>query len=71
MVCRDLKGMAKIATGILIFRKTKCTDWTSDLDDGLNAWIQQYTTWAETAKIALEEASSTKSVTNHFSSIDN
>ncbi|KAF8237583.1 chondroitin AC/alginate lyase [Tricholoma matsutake] len=55
----DLKSMAKIATGILIFRKSKCTDWTPDIDNQMNVWIQQYTTWLETANIALEEAFST------------
>jgi len=52
----DFKAMAKIATGILIFRKSNCTDWTPDIDSQMIAWIQQYTTWAETASLALEEA---------------
>jgi hypothetical protein len=58
--------MAKIATGILVFRKSKCTDWTSDIDNQMNAWVQQYMVWAETAKLALDEASSGKSVTKYI-----
>jgi len=69
-ICRDLKNMAKIVTGILIFRKSKCTDWTSDLDNQMNAWTQQYTNWLETAKIALEEAFSTKSVPKAYPSVN-
>lgn len=61
--------MAKITTGILVFRKTNCTDWTSDLDAQMNAWVQQYTTWLETASIALQEAFSSKLVPKQSSSI--
>jgi hypothetical protein len=60
IIYRDFKAMAKIATGILIFRKSNCTDWTPDIDSQMIAWIQQYTTWAETASLALEEAFSNK-----------
>ncbi|KAG6872196.1 hypothetical protein C0995_012088 [Termitomyces sp. Mi166 len=51
----DLKGMAKIVTGIEIFRKTNCTDWTSDLDNQMNSWTNEYITWLESASISLEE----------------
>jgi len=60
----DLKGMAKIVSGILILRKSKCPDWTSDLDNQMNDWTRQFATWLETAGIALEEAFSTN---NHGS----
>lgn len=52
----DLKCMTKITTAILIFRKSNCTDWTSDINNQMNVWIQQYMGWLETAHIALQEA---------------
>ncbi|RDB17371.1 hypothetical protein Hypma_001833 [Hypsizygus marmoreus] len=51
----DLKGMAKIVTGIIILRNKKSTDWTTDLDNQMNAWTKEYITWLETAPISLEE----------------
>lgn len=57
---RDLKCMTKIVNGILILRKTNSSAWPSDMDNGMNNWVTQYITWLETAKIALEEQSSTK-----------
>jgi len=60
----DLKGMAKITTGILIFRKKGCTDWTSDIDNQMVAWTKEYIQWLETAPISLEEEAATN---NHGS----
>ncbi|KNZ71669.1 hypothetical protein J132_07578 [Termitomyces sp. J132] len=51
----DLKGMAKIVTGIEIFRKMNCTDWTGDLDSRMNDWTNEYIQWLESAAISLEE----------------
>ncbi|KAJ7641334.1 chondroitin AC/alginate lyase [Roridomyces roridus] len=48
----DLKGMAKVASGILILRKRNCTDWTDELDSG------EYITWLETNKIGTDECAS-------------
>jgi len=56
----DLKGMAKIASAILLLRKGGSTDWTSTLDTAFVAWCRQYITWLETSPIALEEASAEK-----------
>lgn len=58
----DLKGMAKIASGILILRKGGNTDWTTDLDNQMNAWSKEFITWLETAQIALEEGHADKYV---------
>ncbi|KAF8601426.1 chondroitin AC/alginate lyase [Ceratobasidium sp. AG-I] len=51
----DLKCMSKLASGVLLLRKGQSAEWTSALDDGLNAWSKQYITWLTTDKMALEE----------------
>jgi len=55
---------ALITTGILIFRKKGCTDWTSDVDSQMIAWTKQYIQWLETALISTEERDATN---NHGS----
>ncbi|KAJ7630239.1 chondroitin AC/alginate lyase [Roridomyces roridus] len=60
----DLKGMAKIASGILILRKRNCTDWTDELDSGFVAWSKEYITWLETNKPGIDECAS---LNNHGS----
>ncbi|KAG6915941.1 hypothetical protein DXG01_009207 [Tephrocybe rancida] len=60
----DLKGMAKVLTAIEILRKTKCTDWTADLDNKMIAWTKEYIGWLESAPISLEEKAATN---NHGS----
>ncbi|KAF7354072.1 Chondroitin AC/alginate lyase [Mycena venus] len=45
----DLRGFAKIASGILILRNSKNTDWTSDLDNQLIAWCNKYMDWLLTS----------------------
>ncbi|KAJ3574879.1 hypothetical protein NP233_g1459 [Leucocoprinus birnbaumii] len=60
----DLKCMVKIVSGILILRKGKSPAWTTDLDNNMNAWVTQYISWLETAKIAIEEA---EAANNHGS----
>lgn len=56
----DLKCMSKLVSGILVMRKGQAAEWTSDLDNGLNAWVKQYITWLTTDKMALEEKAATK-----------
>jgi hypothetical protein len=51
----DLKAMAKVTTGILVLRKGKSTLWTTELDNQMVSWAREYTSWLETAEIALEE----------------
>ncbi|KAF8624700.1 hypothetical protein AX17_007031 [Amanita inopinata Kibby_2008] len=51
----DLKCFTKIASAILIFRKGKTPDWTADLDNKMIAWANEYISWLETARLALEE----------------
>lgn len=60
----DLKCMSKLVSGILVMRKGQAAEWTSDLDNGLNAWVKQYITWLTTDKMALEEKAATN---NHGS----
>ncbi|KAJ7018921.1 chondroitin AC/alginate lyase [Mycena alexandri] len=48
----DLRGFAKIASGILILRKTGNTDWTSDIDNQFIAWCTKYMNWLETTPTA-------------------
>lgn len=62
----DLKGMAKIASGIIILRKGGNTDWTTDLDNQMNSWTKEFIQWLETAGIALEEGLATKCVSVFF-----
>jgi hypothetical protein len=73
MSSSDLKCLTKIVSGIIILRKGKCTDWTTDLDNQMNAWTKTYITWLETASIAIEEGESSKCVSaltpSHFSHI--
>ncbi|KAI0782105.1 chondroitin AC/alginate lyase [Abortiporus biennis] len=60
----DFKSMAKIASGILILRGGKASNWPSDVDSGFTAWMKSYIPWLTSAKIALEEKASTN---NHGS----
>ncbi|KAA1474643.1 chondroitin AC/alginate lyase [Dentipellis sp. KUC8613] len=52
----DLKGMAKIATGLLILQGGNSPDWTSDLSSQLATWTTTYIKWLTTSPIALGEA---------------
>ncbi|KAJ7668176.1 chondroitin AC/alginate lyase [Mycena rosella] len=45
----DLRGFAKIASGILILRKSGNTDWTADIDAKLIAWCDKYIDWLNTS----------------------
>jgi hypothetical protein len=56
----DLKGMAKVASGVLILRGGKSPDWTTDFDTQMNNWTTQYTSWLQTSPIALKEGVATK-----------
>ncbi|KAJ7754838.1 chondroitin AC/alginate lyase [Mycena metata] len=52
----DLRGFAKIASGILILRQHGSSDWTADIDSQMGAWCQQYINWLQTAPTALQAA---------------
>ncbi|KAJ6613523.1 alginate lyase-domain-containing protein [Mycena sp. CBHHK59/15] len=54
----DLRGFAKIASGILILRMIKSSDWTPDLDTQMIAWCNKYIDWLQTAPTAKQAASS-------------
>ena len=52
--------MAKVTTAILLLRKGGSTAWTTDLDDKMISWSNDYIKWMETAKMAIEEAAAAK-----------
>ncbi|KAF7293086.1 Chondroitin AC/alginate lyase [Mycena indigotica] len=60
----DLKGMAKVVSGILTLRKLKSSDWTDDIDSRLITWANQYINWLETSKLGVDECAS---LNNHGS----
>ncbi|KAJ6464037.1 chondroitin AC/alginate lyase [Mycena sanguinolenta] len=60
----DLKGMAKVVSGILILRQRNCTDWTEALDTQMITWTNQYINWLETNKLGIDECAS---LNNHGS----
>lgn len=47
--------MAKLATGILLFREGNYTGWTTDFDRQVVAWLQEYTDWLATGDMGQEE----------------
>jgi hypothetical protein len=62
LICssRDLKCMAKVASGIQILRDGHSRAWTRELDDQMQQWSTTYLNWLQTAKIALQEKASIK-----------
>ncbi|KAJ7178231.1 chondroitin AC/alginate lyase [Mycena filopes] len=52
----DLRGFAKIASGILILRKHGSSDWTADIDSQMVAWCNKYIDWLQTAPTAKQAA---------------
>ncbi|KAJ7203101.1 chondroitin AC/alginate lyase [Mycena pura] len=58
----DLRGFAKIASGILSLRKSENPDWTAALDTQMVAWCNKYIDWLQTAPNAITAA---KSTNNH------
>lgn len=51
----DLKPMAKIASGILMFREGNAEGWNSTFDGQMQDWVKDYIGWITTNKVALEE----------------
>jgi len=51
----DFKQMAKIASGILLLRNGKSSDWTDELDTQMNNWITNYISWVTSSPIAYGE----------------
>ncbi|KAJ7108349.1 chondroitin AC/alginate lyase [Mycena crocata] len=54
----DLRGFAKIASGILILRRSGSSDWTADIDSRMVAWCKKYINWLQTAPTAKQAAGS-------------
>ncbi|KAF8179734.1 alginate lyase-domain-containing protein [Mycena galopus ATCC 62051] len=52
----DLRGFAKIASGILMLRSTKNSDWTPELDSQFVVWCKNYITWLDHAPTAKQAA---------------
>ncbi|CAK5283568.1 unnamed protein product [Mycena citricolor] len=48
----DLRGFAKIASGILILRNSKSADWTPAMDRQFVSWCGNYINWLQTAPTA-------------------
>lgn len=57
---RDLKAMAKIASGVLVLRDGNAPEWTEDNDKQFVAWINNYIGWLHSSPLALKEKASTK-----------
>lgn len=55
----DLRGFAKIASGILILRQHGSSDWTADIDGQMVAWCKKYINWLQTAPTAKQAAAAT------------
>ncbi|KAJ7883727.1 chondroitin AC/alginate lyase [Mycena olivaceomarginata] len=55
----DLRGFAKIASGILLLRKISNSGWTSDLDTQMIVWCNKYIDWLQTAPNAIVAAHAT------------
>ncbi|KAJ7142371.1 alginate lyase-domain-containing protein [Mycena epipterygia] len=55
----DLRGFAKISSGILALRKSGNTDWTPALDTQFVAWCNKYISWLETSSIGKTAAAAT------------
>ncbi|KAF8322348.1 chondroitin AC/alginate lyase [Cantharellus anzutake] len=55
----DLKCMAKIASGVLMLKLGKNSDWTVEIDNGMKNWLREYIVWMTTNTLALQERAST------------
>ncbi|KAI0696542.1 chondroitin AC/alginate lyase [Cytidiella melzeri] len=62
----DLKSMAKIATGVLVLRNGKATEWTSDIDTQFGTWIKNYISWLQSSPISLKEKAATNNHGSYF-----
>jgi len=51
----DFKGMAKIATGVLILRLGGAPEWSAQVDAGFKNWLTSYLPWVTGSTLALEE----------------
>lgn len=60
----DLKGMIKIASGVLLLREGHADGWNSTIDGRLQTWVANYTNWIRNSPIAQDEEIS---VNNHGS----
>ncbi|BEJ11394.1 hypothetical protein CspHIS471_0108160 [Cutaneotrichosporon sp. HIS471] len=58
----DLKGMIKIASGVLLLRNGNAQGWNATIDDRFQSWVHNYTNWIKNSPIAQDEEIS---VNNH------
>lgn len=52
--------MAKVCSAVLLLRKGGSTAWTTELDEQMISWSNDYIKWMETAEIAIEESMAAK-----------
>ncbi|KAK7042725.1 chondroitin AC/alginate lyase [Favolaschia claudopus] len=55
----DLRGFAKISSGIQMLRLSKNADWTTDLDSKFVDWCKKYIDWLDTSSNAQQAAHAT------------
>lgn len=60
----DLKGMIKIASGVLLLREGNAEGWNATIDGRFQDWVANYTNWIRNSPIAQDEEIS---VNNHGS----
>lgn len=51
----DLKGMIKIASGVLLLREGNAEGWNSTIDGRFQDWVSNYTDWMRRSPIAQDE----------------
>lgn len=57
---RDLRGICKILSGILILRKGASPEWSNDIDSQMRSWATKYIEWLTTAELAKKESQAAK-----------
>ncbi|KAJ7291562.1 chondroitin AC/alginate lyase [Mycena rebaudengoi] len=62
----DVRGFTKIASGILIMRKTGNSAWTTEIDSQMVAWVEKYITWLETSSSGKTAARSSNNHGSYF-----
>lgn len=56
----DLRCMVKLANAVLLMRAQNAPEWTSSLDQQLNAWATQYVNWLQTSDLGQQAESASK-----------
>ena len=56
----DMKGMAKVVSGVMLLRELNATEYAQEVDDGLVSWAGDMVDWLETSEQGLGERNATK-----------